>query len=125
MRVAVVVLGVEPDQLQQLLHGRLVPARASTPWSRNGAPTIVPTVCRGFSDEYGSWKIICMSRRSGRSCALRQVGDVAALEVIRPAGRLQQPDEQPAGGGLAAARLAHQAERLALARPRSRARRRP
>ena len=26
---------------------------------------IVPTVRRGFSDEYGSWKIICISRRSG------------------------------------------------------------
>ena len=43
------------------------------PWSRNGAPTIVPTVCRGFSDEYGSWKIICdvaaqrahLARRTG------------------------------------------------------------
>src|SRR2546430_5073261 len=33
---------------------------------RSGAATIEPTVCRGFSDEYGSWKIICTSRRSGR-----------------------------------------------------------
>ena len=33
----------------------------------NGSPMIVPTVLRGFSDEYGSWKIICMSRRSGLS----------------------------------------------------------
>ena len=30
-------------------------------------PTMVPTVCLGFNDENGSWKIICMSRRSGRS----------------------------------------------------------
>ena len=28
---------------------------------------IVPTVFRGLSDAYGSWKIICMSRRSARS----------------------------------------------------------
>ena len=27
---------------------------------------MVPTVCRGFSDEYGSWKISCSSRRYGR-----------------------------------------------------------
>ena len=27
---------------------------------------IDPIVCRGFSDEYGSWKMICISRRSGR-----------------------------------------------------------
>ena len=35
----------------------------------NGSPMIEPTVLRGFSDEYGSWKIICMSRRSGLSSA--------------------------------------------------------
>ena len=28
---------------------------------------IEPTVLRGFSDAYGSWKIICMSRRRSRS----------------------------------------------------------
>ena len=38
---------------------------------------IVPTVCRGFSDEYGSWKIIWISRRSGRSCRSDMLGDVA------------------------------------------------
>ena len=34
------------------------------PWIANGSLMIVPTVLRGFSDEYGSWKIICMSWRS-------------------------------------------------------------
>jgi hypothetical protein len=34
---------------------------------RNGSPTIRPTLCRGFSDEYGSWKTICIRRLSGRS----------------------------------------------------------
>src|SRR6266508_2771362 len=28
-----------------------------------------PTVARGSSDEYGSWKTICISRRRARSCA--------------------------------------------------------
>ena len=37
------------------------------PWIANGSEMIVPTVRRGFSDEYGSWKIICISRRSGLS----------------------------------------------------------
>src|SRR5680860_663129 len=32
-------------------------------WITNGSPTIVPTVIRGFSDAYGPWKTICMSRR--------------------------------------------------------------
>ena len=36
-------------------------------------------------------------------------------KLDRAAGRLEQPGEQPAGGGLAAAGLADQAERLALA----------
>ena len=66
VRVAVVVLGVEPDQLEQLLHRLLDAVLGLTSCSRYGAPTIAPTVCRGFSDPYGSWKIIWMSRRSGR-----------------------------------------------------------
>jgi hypothetical protein len=37
------------------------------PWISNGSPMIVPTVFRGFSDEYGSWKTICIWRRSGSS----------------------------------------------------------
>ena len=36
-------------------------------WRRYGAPMIDPTVLRGFSDANGSWKIICISRRSARS----------------------------------------------------------
>ncbi len=38
---------------------------------------IWPTVLRGFSDAYGSWKIICISRRSGRSWRCESCGDVA------------------------------------------------
>ena len=34
-------------------------------WITSGVPTIVPTVCRGLSDEYGSWKISWISRRYG------------------------------------------------------------
>src|ERR1022692_1339055 len=36
------------------------------PWIANGSPMIDPTRRRGFSDPYGSWKIICISRRNGR-----------------------------------------------------------
>src|SRR5205807_1224823 len=38
---------------------------------------------------------------------------VATLELDRAAGRLDQPQQQPAGGGLAAAALPHQPEDLA------------
>ena len=37
-------------------------------WIANGSPMIDPTRRRGFSDPYGSWKIICISRRNGRIC---------------------------------------------------------
>ena len=85
--------------------------------SWNGAPTIVPTVCRGFSEEYGSWKIIWMSRRSGRICAgdrwvmsrpsktiCPPVGSSSRV-ISRPVVVLPQPDSPTS------------AERLARARP--------
>ena len=36
----------------------LMPCSVAARWIRKGAPMIVPIVCRGLSDEYGSWKII-------------------------------------------------------------------
>ena len=64
VRVAVVVLGVQPDDLEQLLDPAAGPCPSGTMLcTRSGVPTIAPTVCRGFSEEYGSWKIIWISRR--------------------------------------------------------------
>ena len=61
---AVVVLGVEADELHQLLHLRACRSSPSaTPWIANGSPMIEPTRRRGLSEPYGSWKIICMRRR--------------------------------------------------------------
>ena len=45
------------------------PPSLCMPWMTNGSEMIEPTVLRGFSDEYGSWKIICISRRSAFSSA--------------------------------------------------------
>ena len=74
------------------------------PWTLHGAATIVPTVCRGFSDEYGSWKIICdvaaqraqlrarawvMSRPS--KTILPPVGSSSRV-ISRPVVVLPQPD---------------------------------
>src|SRR5213082_2976017 len=53
--------------------------------TRSGALTIAPTVCRGFSDEYGSWKIICTSRRSGRICPVDMCVMSRPSNVILPA----------------------------------------
>ena len=90
------------------------------------------SVIRGLSDEYGSWKTMCSSRRSGRICAPREVRDVGAVEPDRPGGRLDAAAAmQFADRRLAAAGLADEAEQLARAerrtrrrRPRARSRRR-
>ena len=41
--------------------------RVPIPCTISGSPTMSPTVMRGSSDEYGSWKTICISRRIRRS----------------------------------------------------------
>src|SRR5690242_12802686 len=63
-----------------------------------------PTVCRGSSDAYGSWKIIATSRRSARSFSPRRcvmssplnailpaVGSISLI-AVRPSVDLPQPD---------------------------------
>ena len=40
-----------------------------------------PTVICGFSDEYGSWKIICIARRRSRIAAASRCDEVLALET--------------------------------------------
>ena len=97
-----------------------VPGPASSSWpfgtrscTRSGVLMMVPTVCRGFSECTGPGRSIWISRRNGRSSRSFSVRDVGALEQDLARGRLQQPGDQPAGGRLAAAGLADQAERLA------------
>ena len=85
VRVAVVVLRVEADDLEQLLDpGEDLASSGTMLWIRSGAPTIEPTVCRGFSEVYGSWKIIWMSRRSGFSCRGDSCAMSRALEADLP-----------------------------------------
>ena len=74
----------------------------------------------GFSDVIGSWKIIEMSLPRIFSSSLSvERGEVAALEedarALRdPAGPVDQAHHRERGHGLAAARLADDAERAAL-----------
>ena len=62
------------------------------------------TVIRGFSDAYGSWKTIWMSRRTGRICRrlsfvmslpskkiFPEVGSIS-LMIVRPSVVFPQPD---------------------------------
>jgi hypothetical protein len=45
---------------------------------------MVPTVCRGFSELYGSWKIIWISLRSGSICLLVSFPISRPLNFIDP-----------------------------------------
>ena len=57
--------------------------RATVPWMTSGSAMIAPTRLRGLSEAYGSWKTICISRRSGRSARRVEPRDVAPVEHAR------------------------------------------
>ena len=78
VREAVVVLRVEADDLEQLLDAPLDLGVGAEPCTSSASPTMKPTRLRGFSDAYGSWKIIIISRRIGRISARERLRDVAA-----------------------------------------------
>ena len=69
VRVAARVLGREPDELQQLAHLRRDLAPRVRVVDRIGSAMLAPTRLRGFSDAYGSWKTIWMSRRTAAARA--------------------------------------------------------
>ena len=79
----------------------------------SGNETICSTVFRLFSDAYGSWKTICISRRSRRSSRReipkRSVDSKWTLPDVGSSRRSKQPRERR----LARARLADEADRLA------------
>ena len=73
---------------------------------------------RGLSEEYGSWKIICIWRRSGRSrsrgrVATSTTSPLVGAEQDLARGRLDRAQDAARGRRLAAAALADQAQRLA------------
>ncbi|CAM5491577.1 hypothetical protein SCANM63S_02430 [Streptomyces canarius] len=63
--VAVDVLGVEADDVQQFLAlRRRSPFGAASGWISYGSPMMSPTVIRGLREVYGSWNTIWMLRRT-------------------------------------------------------------
>ena len=113
VRVAVVVLGVEADQLEQLLHGALDPARRLDllqPERRaHDRPHRVPGIERGVGILEDHLDLAPQRAHP----ALPQVRDVVAVDHDLAAGRLVQPGQQAPGSGLPAPRFADQAEGLA------------
>ena len=116
VRVAARRVRGEPDDLEQLAHARVgLACRVARPWTRSGSPTMRPTLWRGLSDANGSWKTICIRRRSGRSSASPRCVMSWPSKTIVPAGRLVEAQDRAADRRLAAAGLADEAERLAAA----------
>ncbi len=69
--------------------------RLPTPLTSRGSPTMSSSVIREFSDENGSWKIICISRRSGRRLRL----GTDAMSTTEPSAALNRTS--PAVGSIA------------------------
>ena len=62
----------------------------------SGSSTMSPTRMRGFSDEYGSWKTICMSRRAWRIRSATKRSTFSPLNSTSPdvgsiSRRMQRP----------------------------------
>ena len=114
-RVAVVVLGVEADHLEQLLDpGQDLLLRHHLVHAQRGADdrahrvTRVQRGVRILEDHLD----LAPDRHH---LPPRETRDVGALEVDRTGRRVVEPGDQATGGGLATPGLPHQAERLALA----------
>jgi len=108
VRVTVVVFGVQ--ELEQVLHGPFYPVFGLDPLEAEGRADGMPRVQRRI--RILIYHLNAASQRAHLPGA--QVCDVVTVENDSPAGGLEQPGKQAAGGRLAAARLAGQAERLPL-----------
>ena len=83
------------------------------PQTLSGSATTSPTMRRGFSDEIGSWKIICRLVRLARIASESSATRSSPSRITDPARRPGNLQDGLARGGLAAARLADESECLA------------
>ena len=97
VREAPHVLRPQPDAAQQVGHPLLAlpPARACRGPAAARRP-VSSSVMRGLSEANGSWKIICISRRSARSSPARQLAEIDHRAVRARACRIS-----PAVGSIA------------------------
>ena len=106
------------------MRGARRPARGARGATRSrpklsiGSATMSATrAARADSEPNGSWKTICICRRICAHPRRRQRGHVRAVEDHLALARLDQAQEQPAEGGLAAAGFADHAPASRRARP--------
>ena len=95
VRVAVDVVGVEPDERRAAPapRRRRSPRGTTSGWISNGSPTMSPTVIRGFSEVYGSCMTIWMFRRTRAQLAAPRslVRCPCPRTVIEPAVGVSSP----------------------------------
>src|SRR6266700_468372 len=73
-----------------------MPPGTLIPLTCSGIEMIRPTVCRGFSDKYGSWKMIWRSWRIGRSAPpLRWVMSRPSKTIFPPVGSSSRTTARP------------------------------
>ncbi len=114
VRVTVDVLGVEADHVQQFLDlAPPVALRSHLGVDVEGLTDDVATVYTGLSEVYGLEDHLDVAAH-GLQSAPGQLGDVLALVEDLARGGPLQVHQELGHGGLAAARLAHDAQRLAL-----------
>ena len=85
--------------------------------TRSGSRSASLIVQRGFNDRYGSWNTYCIRRRTRQHGGAVGPGqdrtDVLPVEADLAGVGAHEIEDAARGGGLAAAALADQAERLA------------
>ena len=107
--------GCRPTRSSNSCTRRFSSAPLASPCSSIGSPTIWPTRLRGFSDANGSWKIICIWRRSGRSSRRDRPTSSSPRNRTDPDVGVRQLEDRPAQRRLAAAGFADQTECFAFA----------
>ena len=114
MRVAVVVLGVEPNLLHQILDRALALTLAlvdamDDEWLADDRPDGLARVQRRVRVLEDHLELA----PQGLELPAREIGDLLAIDLDAAARGVEQASQQPRGRGLAAAGLTDDSERLA------------
>jgi hypothetical protein len=96
MRIAIEVRRIEADQPEQIGDAIAPLGLRADRVNDSGSSTIVDARIRGLSDEYGSWKTICMSRRAARMRALEKPSTFSPRNSTSPeVGSIKRSMQRP------------------------------
>jgi len=112
VRISVHVGGVQPDLVQSLLHPLDAFGLVADPCTVSPSRRWAPTVMRGLSELYGSWKMIWRSRRCRRISAGDRRAGWPVIEHLA-GGRLDQAQQRAPAVVFPASAFADEAQGLA------------